>query len=284
MTASIANVVAAISARICAIASCLPIGWPHCTRSFAHLRQISRQRLAGAAQDAGSVSRPVFSVTSASFRPLPSPQSRFSFGTRTLVKRMTPFSIAFSPMKWQRMHDLDAGPVLLDDEGRDLLRVGVPRHDDEELGDGAVGAPELLAVQDVVAVGRLASPSSRGSPDPSRRRPRSARTPRRRRARGAASTSSSAPSCRRASAAAARRSTGAPRAARSRLPSWLVTSFIASAYSRWVKPEAAVLLRDLDAEGAQLREPLDDARRDLPLAVDRVGVHLLDEEPLDALA
>ena len=40
---------------------------------------------------------------SASFRPLPSPQIRFSFGTRTFVKRMTPFSIALSPMKWQRM-------------------------------------------------------------------------------------------------------------------------------------------------------------------------------------
>ena len=26
----------------------------------------------------------------------------FSFGTRTLSKRMTPFSIALSPMKWQR--------------------------------------------------------------------------------------------------------------------------------------------------------------------------------------
>ena len=47
--------------------------------------------------------RPVFSVTSASFSPRPSAQSRFSFGTFTFVKRMTPFSIAFRPMKWQRI-------------------------------------------------------------------------------------------------------------------------------------------------------------------------------------
>ena len=51
---------------------------------------------------AGSVRRPVFSVMSASLRPLPSPQRMFSFGTRTFVKRITPFSIALSPMKRQR--------------------------------------------------------------------------------------------------------------------------------------------------------------------------------------
>ena len=48
------------------------------------------------------MSRPVLRVTSASLRPLPSPQSTFSAGTFTLVKRMIPFSIALSPMKWSR--------------------------------------------------------------------------------------------------------------------------------------------------------------------------------------
>ena len=38
-----------------------------------------------------------------------------------------------------------------------------------------------------------------------------------------------------------------------RLPSRLVMSFIASPYSRCVKPEAAVLRRDLHAEGADAR-------------------------------
>ena len=44
----------------------------------------------------------MFSVTSASLRPFPSPQRTFSAGTFTSVKRMMPFSIAFSPMKWRR--------------------------------------------------------------------------------------------------------------------------------------------------------------------------------------
>ena len=48
------------------------------------------------------MSRPVFSVMSASLSPFPSFQRRFSAGTRTLVKRMIPFSSAVSPMKWQR--------------------------------------------------------------------------------------------------------------------------------------------------------------------------------------
>ena len=101
-TASIAKMSAAIRPSFWAIASCLPIGWPHCTRSAAHRRAISSARFAPATADAGSVSRPVFSVMSASLRPLPSPQSTFSTGTFTSVKRMMPFSIALRPMKWSR--------------------------------------------------------------------------------------------------------------------------------------------------------------------------------------
>ena len=41
-------------------------------------------------------------VISASLRPLPSPQRMFSSGTFTLLNRMTPFSIAFSPMNRHR--------------------------------------------------------------------------------------------------------------------------------------------------------------------------------------
>ena len=44
----------------------------------------------------------MFRVINASLRPLPSPQSTFSTGTRTLVNRMMPFSIALRPMKWSR--------------------------------------------------------------------------------------------------------------------------------------------------------------------------------------
>ena len=84
------------------MASCFPIGWPHCTRSAAHRRTISSARLAPATAEAGRVSRPVLRVISASLSPLPSPQSTFSTGTLTLVKRMMPFSSALSPMKCSR--------------------------------------------------------------------------------------------------------------------------------------------------------------------------------------
>ena len=67
--------------------------------------------LAARPRPSGSVRRPVLSVMSASFSPLPSPQSRFSFGTRTFVKRMTPFSIASQAHELAAMRDLDAGPA-----------------------------------------------------------------------------------------------------------------------------------------------------------------------------
>ena len=44
----------------------------------------------------------MLSVTSASLSPFPSPQRMFSRGTRTLLKPMTPFSMALSPMKRHR--------------------------------------------------------------------------------------------------------------------------------------------------------------------------------------
>ena len=72
------------------MASCLPIGLPHCTRSLAQARLISRHRLAAATAATGSVSRPVLRVMRASLRPLPSPHNTFSLGIRTFVKRITP--------------------------------------------------------------------------------------------------------------------------------------------------------------------------------------------------
>ena len=89
-------------ASFCATASCLPMGWPHCTRSLHHFRAIETICFPAPAQPAGIVSRPVFNVISASLRPFPSSQRMFSRGTFTLVKRMTPFSSALSPMNRSR--------------------------------------------------------------------------------------------------------------------------------------------------------------------------------------
>ncbi len=85
-----AKVFAAMVPIFCAIASCWPIGRPHWMRSVDQRREISRQRFPAATEEMGSVSRPVLRVTSASFSPLPSPQSTFSLGTRTLTKWITP--------------------------------------------------------------------------------------------------------------------------------------------------------------------------------------------------
>ena len=46
------------------------------------------------------------------------------------------------------VHDLYAGPIGLDDEGGDSALTGA-RHHDDEIGDGPVGAPQFLAVENV---------------------------------------------------------------------------------------------------------------------------------------
>ncbi len=94
---------AAISASICATASCRPTGLPHCTRLAAKSRATFRHHLPAAAQLIGTVSRPVLSVTSASLSPRPSPHSRFSRGTRTWVNRSRAFSMPRSPMNSSRL-------------------------------------------------------------------------------------------------------------------------------------------------------------------------------------
>jgi len=96
-------------AILCAMASCFPIGTPHCLRSFDQPRTISRQRLPMPAHVAGSVSRPVLSVMRAILRPFPSSPTKFSFGTRTLSKLMTPLARALRPMKRQRCSTFTPG-------------------------------------------------------------------------------------------------------------------------------------------------------------------------------
>src|SRR5205823_751457 len=53
-------------------------------------QRVGRLVAAAAADEIGSVRRPVFRVIRASFRPLPSPHSTFSFGTRTFLNEITP--------------------------------------------------------------------------------------------------------------------------------------------------------------------------------------------------
>ena len=187
---SMAKVVAAMSAILWAMASCLPTGRPHCTRSAAHLRQISRQSLAVPTEPFGIERRPSLRVVRAILRPLPSSPIRFSAGTRTFLKLITALARALQAHEVAAVLDLHARPVGLDHEGADLLVPGVASHDHEELGEGAVGAPELLAVEDVVPFRRPLGGGHRGAPGRSRPAPRSGRRRRSRPGRSAAGTSS----------------------------------------------------------------------------------------------
>ena len=81
-----------------ATAPCCPTGRPHWTRSPDHSRAILRDHFPAAAHSAGMERRPVLSVVSAILRPSPSRPRRFSAGTRTWWKRVTPFSRPLSPM------------------------------------------------------------------------------------------------------------------------------------------------------------------------------------------
>jgi hypothetical protein len=58
---------------------------------------------------AGRVSRPVFSVVSAIFRPMPGVPMMFSAGTFTSVKRSRPFFKPFRPMNLQLCSTVNPG-------------------------------------------------------------------------------------------------------------------------------------------------------------------------------
>ena len=91
-----------MKAIFCATASCLPTGWPHCTRSFDHSRAILVASLEMPRQIAGSARRPVLRVVRAIFRPMPSFPITFSSGTKTSSSSVTEFSIPRRPMNWLR--------------------------------------------------------------------------------------------------------------------------------------------------------------------------------------
>ena len=275
-----ANTSAAIRPSFWATASCLPIGAPHCTRSAAQRRANWSARFEPATAEAGRVRRPVFRVMSASLRPLPSPHRTFSTGTFTLVKRMIPFSMALSPMKWSRWTTSTPGQSVSTMNARDPLRSR-PGHHDQQLGDGAVGAPELLAVQDVVRAvlgERRRRGEARGvGPDTVfGQRERRDRSPR---------------EARQVALLLLRRS---EQLERRRDPDRLgggeqggEIAVLAGHHADRVgvavlaQTQAAVLGGDLDPERTDLAEAADHVLRDLALAIDPVAVHPLAHEALE---
>jgi len=89
----------------------------------------------------------VFKVTSAILSPFPSSPIRFFARHPHVVETDDAVGERFEAHEAAAVLDLHARPVGLDDEAADLLRLGVARHHDEQLGQRAVRAPELLAVQ-----------------------------------------------------------------------------------------------------------------------------------------
>ena len=148
-----------MKAIFCATASCLPTGLPHCTRSFDHSRATFVAHLETPRQIAGSASRPVLRVVRAILRPMPSFPITFSSGTKTSSSSVTEFSIPRRPMNWLRCSIVTPSVRVVEDEGGDaaLVAVGLRHlgHHDDDVGDGAVGRPQLAAVEDVAALGRL---------------------------------------------------------------------------------------------------------------------------------
>jgi len=206
------------------------MGWPHWTLLPAHSRQIFRHSFAVPAAAAGSVSRPVLSVT------------------------------------------------------RDLPRVRMARHHDQELGDGAIRAPELLSVDDV---GRPVRCPLRGRREPCRvgadvflgeseGRDRPRRQPREvsplliggpeqlQRLRNADRLVS--------------------RQQRGDVAVHAADHLHDASVLNLVEPEPAVLLGDLHPESTELPQSVDDIGGDLPLAVDPVGVDVLPKEPNEPVA
>ena len=148
-----------MNAFFCATASCLPTGRPHWTRSVDHSRAIFVAHLAWPTQIAGSARRPVFSVRQGDLEPpalladqvLGRHEDVLELGHRVLD--------ALQAHELVAVQDADAFGLVVEHEGADaaLVTVGLrhPRHHDDDVGDHAVGRPQLGAVEDVAAVDRL---------------------------------------------------------------------------------------------------------------------------------
>ena len=272
-----------MSAIWCAIASCLPTGRPHCTRSLAQVRQISRQSLAVPTEPLGIDSRPSFKVVRAIFSPRPSSPIRFSAGTRTFLKLITALASARRPMKWQRCSTLTPGQPVSTTKALIFFVFGSTRHHHQQLGDGAVGAPELLAVEDVVSRRAFFSAvvCTRAGSEPtcgsvSAKAEMSPAAQRGRYFFFRASEPNSLSGC------------GTPidwwaDSSAERLPSIEPSSCIDPLVLDVAEPQAAVLLRDLHAEGAELAQAVHHLLGILARGVDLHRIHLVAQELLDGV-
>ncbi len=100
--------------------------------------------------------RPSLRVVSAILSPLPSPRDQVLGRHLDVLEAQQRVRDGAQAHEAAAVLEGHARRVALDHEGRDLARAGVHGHDHQQLREGAVGAPQLAAVEDVVlAVGSL---------------------------------------------------------------------------------------------------------------------------------
>jgi hypothetical protein len=181
------------------------------------------------------------------------------------------------------MEHLDAGRSRLDDEGADLLRAGVSRHHDQQLGDRAVGAPELLAVEDVGIplrrqLGRGGQLGRVGADAVFRQREGGDRP------RGASRQESLLLIVGSENLDRLGHADGLVRREQGRDVAVVAAEQLHDpAVLDLIEPEAAVLLRNLHPEGAQSLQPVHDLARVLAGSVDLAGTDVIAQERLEAL-
>ena len=273
-----------MKAIFAATASCSPTGRPHCTASVDHSRAIFEAPLAGAGAHGGQRQPPGVQGGQGDLQAWPSRPIRFVGGHADLVEP------GHAVLDAAQAHE---GVAVLDGDARESASttnaempplcpspLGHPRHHDEQVGDHAVGGPQLDAVEHVGRSRPRSEPRScrsRAGSEPtsgsvSRNALISLRAQRGRNLRFCSAVPNSF-------SGSARRSTGAPTAAR-RAPGWPSRPASAPGCSRrWIRPEPAVLLGDLHPEGADLLQPVDDLVGDAGLAFDEQAVDLSRRTP-----
>ena len=231
----------------------------------------------------GIDSRPSLRVVRAIFSPRPSSPIRFSAGTRTSVKLITALARARRPMKWQRCSTLTPGQSASTTKALIFFDPGMDGHHHQQLGDGAVGAPELLAVEDVGLPSGVSSAvvSIRAGSEP---------TCGLGEGEGGDLAGGAARQVlllQRVAAEELERLGDADRLVRREQGREVAVDAAEELHHRLVlgrgEAEAAVLLGDLHAEGAQLAQPVEHVLRVLAGGVDLHRVDLVAQQLLDRL-
>ena len=155
-TSSIAsrpNAPAAMNAIFCATASCLPTAWPHCTRSEANSRAAFVAHFAGPTQIGGERQPAGVERGQRDLQPLALLADDVLARDEDVVEQGDGVLDPAQPHERVAVLDGDARRVVGQDERGDAAAAAVGlrdlRHHDDDVGDRAVGRPQLEPVEQV---------------------------------------------------------------------------------------------------------------------------------------